>query len=325
MTLATESREPARWGDYLALARPDHWVKHIFIVPGIVLALLLRPQPIAEVLPRIVIGLISACLLASANYVLNEWLDAGTDRHHHTKSARPAVSKRLSPFVVWVEYLLLVAVGLGLAWSISKQYLLVSGLFLVSGWIYNIPPIRTKELPFLDVISEAINNPIRLTLGWIMVDPSTLPPGSLLLAYWMGGAFLMALKRFAEYRSAEREGRLDALVIYRGSFRRYTEESLLLSSFLYALLAAFFLAVFLLKYRIEYLLSLPLFAALFVMYLRVALKDDSRVQAPENLFRERGLMITVAVLTLALVVLSWVDIPVLEQLTSPHYIRIGTD
>lgn len=325
MTLAADSREPASWSDYVALARPDHWVKHIFILPGIVLALLLRPQPLTELLPRILVGLISACLLASANYVLNEWLDARTDRHHHTKSARPAVSKDLSPWIVALEYLSCAVVGLGLAWWISPQYLVVSGLFLVSGWIYNIPPIRTKELPFLDVISEAINNPIRLTLGWIMVDPSTLPPGSLLLAYWMGGAFLMALKRFAEYRSAKQEGRLEALAIYRGSFRRYTEETLLLSSFLYALLAAFFLAVFLVKYRIEYLLSLPIFAVLFVLYLRVALKENSRVQSPEKLFHERALMLTVTALALVLVVLTWIDIPILERLTSPHFISIGSE
>jgi 4-hydroxybenzoate polyprenyltransferase len=325
MTVASETRQPATWADYVALARPDHWVKHVFILPGIALAMLLRPQPWTELLPRIAVGLLSACLLASANYVLNEWLDARTDRHHHSKSARPAVAKRLSPVVVRLEYLLLAAVGLGLAWWISEQYLVVSALFLLSGLIYNVPPIRTKELPFLDVVSEAVNNPIRLTLGWVMVDPSTLPPGSLLMAYWMGGAFLMALKRLAEYRSAEQGGRLEALAVYRGSFRHYTEESLLLSSFLYALLAAFFLAVFLVKYRIEYLLTLPIFAVLFVMYLHVALKEDSTVQAPEKLFRERPLVLTVIVLTLTLVVLTWIDIPILERLTSPHFIRIGSD
>jgi hypothetical protein len=129
----------------------------------------------------------------------------------------------------------------------------------------------------------------------------------------------------AEYRSAEQGGRLEALAVYRGSFRHYTEESLLLSSFLYALLAAFFLAVFLVKYRIEYLLTLPIFAVLFVMYLHVALKEDSTVQAPEKLFRERPLVLTVIVLTLTLVVLTWIDIPILERLTSPHFIRIGSD
>ena len=54
-----------------------------------------------------------------------------------------------------------------------------------SGLVYNVSPIRTKEKVYLDVLSEAVNNPIRLTLGWAMVDSTTLPPSSLLLAYWM--------------------------------------------------------------------------------------------------------------------------------------------
>lgn len=132
----------------------------------------------------------------------------------------------------------------------------------------------------------------------------------------------MALKRLGEYRSADTEGRLASLKIYRRSFERYTEESLLLSSFLYALLAAFFLAVFLVKYRIEYLLSLPIFAVLFVQYLHVALKKDSPVQQPEKLHKERALVWTVMILALVLVVLTWVDLPILERLSSPHYIEI---
>ena len=201
MTTTLDSREPARWVDYVALARPNHWIKHVFILPGIALALLLRPRPWTDVVADVALGLLSAALLASANYVLNEWLDAQSDRHHHSKSKRPAVAKRLSPGLVVFEYLALAATGLALAWALSGPYLVVSSLLLLSGLVYNIPPVRTKEIPFLDVISEATNNPIRLTLGWVMVDPTTLPPGSLLLAYWMGGAFLMALKRLGEYRS----------------------------------------------------------------------------------------------------------------------------
>jgi len=323
--MGADSRDPAGWVDYVALARPGHWIKHVFILPGIALALLLRPQPWPGLLARVVIGLVSAALLASANYVLNEWLDAKSDSHHHSKSQRPAVAKRLSPLAVWLEYLILAFGGLALALLVSRQYLTVSSLFLISGLAYNIPPLRTKEIPFLDVVSEAVNNPIRLTLGWVMTDPTTLPPGSLLLAYWMGGAFLMALKRLAEFRSADQQDRLDELAVYRRSFRHYTEESLLLSSFLYALLAAFFLAVFLVKYRIEYLLSLPLFAGLFVMYLRVALKENSRVQEPERLLREKSLVAMVLILVLALAVLTFVDIPALEKLSSPHFIEIGVD
>ena len=75
--------------------------------------------------------------------------------------------------------------------------------------------------------------------------PSTLPPASALLAYWMGGAFLMAIKRLAEFHDAALNGELPNLARYRKSFASYSETRLLLSAFLYAQLAAFFLAVFL--------------------------------------------------------------------------------
>ncbi|MEE8139100.1 MAG: UbiA family prenyltransferase [Thermoanaerobaculia bacterium] len=320
--LTPELRAPARATDYLAMARPDHWPKHVFIVPGIVLASILHPRPLAELWMPLVIGFVSAAAVASANYVLNEWLDAERDAFHPKKRSRPAVTKSLSPGVVWAEYAALVALGLALALVVSKLFFLTSCLFLASGWLYNVPPVRTKDRAFLDVTSEAINNPIRLTLGWAMVDATTLPPSSLLLAYWMGGAFLMALKRFAEYRSVSAAGRLEALKLYRRSFAVYSQRSLLLLAFLCAQMAAFFLAVFLIKYRIEYLLSLPFFALVFVDYLKVALREESPAQAPEKLFREKTLLALLALLIAVLGVLTWVDIPSLERLTDPHYIEL---
>ena len=49
--------------------------------------------------------------------------------------------------------------------AVSKLFFLTSCLFLASGWIYNVSPVRTKDRAYLDVTSEALNNPIRLTLG----------------------------------------------------------------------------------------------------------------------------------------------------------------
>lgn len=324
-TITGTTRPTARIVDYVAMMRPAHWVKHVFILPGIVLALMLIPRPWAMVWMPVLLGLVSAAMCASANYVLNEWLDAKSDAFHRSKSSRPAVTRDLSPVWVWVEYGGLVVAGLTLAWLVSRLFFLTSSLFILGGLAYNVRPVRTKDVAYLDVLSESFNNPIRLTLGWVMVAPNTLPPGSLLLAYWMGGAYLMALKRLAEYRSARDHDQLASLGDYRRSFLAYSENSLILSSFLYALLAAFFLAVFLIKYRVEYLLTLPIFAALFVSYFRIALKRESSAQSPEGLFREKTLVAVVAVLTLALIVLTWVDIPLLEKLTSPHYITIRMD
>jgi hypothetical protein len=33
-----------------------------------------------------------------------------------------------------------------------------------------------------------------------MVDPTTLPPSSVILLFWAGGAFLMSAKRLSEFR-----------------------------------------------------------------------------------------------------------------------------
>ncbi len=319
----TEPNKPAAtWQDYVSLARPDHWVKHVLILPGIILASMFRPESVTEHVADVLIGLASAAAIASANYVLNEWLDSAFDAFNAHKAHRPAVRKRLSGLVVVLEYAGLAAGGLVLAALLSPLFVVVSAAFLLSGLIYNVPPVRTKDLAFLDVLSESINSPIRLTLGWAMVSATTLPPASLLLAYWMGGGFLMALKRLAEYRAATAAGQLESLARYRRSFGPYGEESLLLSAFLYSQLAAFFLAVFLIKYRVEYLLALPLFAALFTVYLWIALKPTSSAMAPERLFRERGLILLVVGLAAALLALTGLDFPALAELSSPHYIEV---
>lgn len=325
VTITADSRPPGVWRDYVALARPDHWLKHVFILPGVVLAFISQPAALDVVVVRFVLGMVSACLAASANYVINEWLDAGTDRHHPSKRLRPAVAKRLSPVVVGAEYVGLVVLSLVAAGAVSQLFLYCCVALLVSGLIYNVPPFRTKDRVFVDILSEAFNNPIRLTLGWAMVSPSTLPPSSLLLGYWMGGAFLMAIKRLAEYRLAGAAGTLPDLASYRRSFRVYTESRLLISAFLYSQLAAFFLAVFLVKYRIEFLLSMPFFAALFTAYLHVGLKPDSTAQRPEKLFREHGLMIIGLALVAVLALLTWMDLPILDRLSDPHYLRLRAD
>lgn len=57
----------------------------------------------------------------------------------------------------------------------------------VMGLAYNVEPVRLKDIPVLDVLSESINNAIRLLAGWFMVSGNTLPPCSLVAGYWICG------------------------------------------------------------------------------------------------------------------------------------------
>ena len=295
---------------YLNIARPDHWFKNIFMVPGMIMGLYyLKFQFDLKSIPFLLTGIFATCLIASANYVINEWLDMESDRFHPVKKNRPALKAGLKASIVYTEYALLAIAGLLLSYLVSFRFLVTEFFFLFMGFIYNVKPFRTKDKVYLDVLSESINNPIRFILGWQLMGISLFPPSSILLAYWMGGAFLMSTKRFSEYRFI---GNPELAGLYRLSFRFYTEERLLIATVFYALCSSFFLAIFLIKHRIELLISFPFLALLFAWYLHIGFENNSIVQHPEKLYRKKGFILYVFFLSVLLVVLLKIDIPVLN-------------
>ncbi len=308
-------------GDYLAMARPGHWAKNVFMVPGMALGLVLRGQPLTmETIGHLAVAVVATCLIASANYTINEWLDASFDRFHPLKRHRPSAAGNTLASLVMVQWMVLATIGLLLATALGKTFLLFSVVLLCMGIVYNVRPLRTKDRPYLDVLSEAVNNPLRFMLGWAAVVGDVLPPSSILLAYWMGGAYLMAVKRYAEYRFIA-----DPVIAgaYRRSFRYYDETSLLLSAMFYALSAAFFLGVFLIKYRIEFLLAMPFLAGLFVWYMRIGMQAESVAQSPEKLHHERGFMAYLFAVVLIIAGLFTVNMPWLAVLVDYHVLNGG--
>jgi 4-hydroxybenzoate polyprenyltransferase len=297
---------------YASIARPDHWIKNVFMALGVALAYFCHPELFGPWAPlSIGIALLATCLIASSNYVINEILDAPTDLSHPVKRNRPIPSGRVKLPLAYAEWLLLGVLGLAVAWSINRSFLFSAVSLLVMGVIYNVPPIRSKDLPYLDVLTESINNPIRLLLGWFAIAANEFPPVSLLLSYWFIGAFFMASKRFSEYRIISNRELAGA---YRASFRYYDENKLLISMFFYVTCFALFLGIFIIRYHLELILIVPLVAGFVSYYLQIALKPDSAAQAPEKLYRERGLVIYLLVCVAVFVILMFVHVPVLYEL-----------
>lgn len=294
---------------YLLIARPDHWVKNIFVFPGIFIALIAYPSPLFLLASNIILGLVSVCTISSANYVINEWSDREFDKYHPTKKDRPAVQGQVSLFGVVFEYHVLALIGLSTGFCVSILFGIISVIFLLMGLVYNVNPVRAKDLPYLDVLTESINNPIRLCLGWLMVTSVVFPPSSLMLGYWFSGAFLMAAKRLAEYRSINDSANASS---YRISFKWYNSEKLNASCLFYAMAASFFLGVFFIKYKIELIIVFPFLLGLFALYLYIALRPESVAQKPECLFQEKQLMKYVALLWLSFLILLYSDLPFLD-------------
>jgi len=296
-------------GPYIEIARIDHWFKNAFMVLGMVVALLFEPGLLSwSALPQLAVAVLATCLVASSNYVLNEILDAPYDGMHPVKKNRPVPAGQVSVPLAYLEWILLALSGFGLATLVNIPFTVTAVGLWVMGCLYNVRPFRTKDIAYLDVITESVNNPIRLLLGWFVLISDRLPQSSLLLSYWGLGAFFMGTKRFAELRMI---GDQTKAASYRRSFAHYTEENLLTSMLFYITACAFFGGVFMVRSKVELILAVPFLAAMFAFYLRLGMKENSPVQNPERLYRERGFFAFTVLTFVLFVVLMFTEIPIL--------------
>ena len=89
--------------EYLKICRPDHWLKNIFILFGhvVAIALVLNFDINMSHVWLALLSLVPACLVASANYVLNEILDAPFDAMHPTKRLRGIPAGKVQVSILW--------------------------------------------------------------------------------------------------------------------------------------------------------------------------------------------------------------------------------
>lgn len=288
---------------YLEALRLERWPRSSAILVGSAVNLFLQNNSLPKTLTLDIAAKIALAFaltwgISTVNYVINEIADAPFDRHHPTKRWRPLVSGRIQkgPFILLGIILGLVCFAFaGLFFSRAFFFSLLA--LLVAGFIYNIRPFRTKDLPFLDAVSESANNPIRFLIGWFALSPdfSSFPPFSLLLAWWAFGNFLMVAKRLSELRWLKNKA-----VDYRQSLGKYSPASLLLGMTISAVVFFAGYVAFCLENNLNrYLFYIPLLVVYFLLFFWKTLKEKAVMEEPERLFR-RPLF---AVYTIGLIIL----------------------
>lgn len=211
-------------------------------------------------------------------------------------------------------------VGVAIGFAVSTPLGITMLILWLMGCAYNIKPVRLKDLPYFDVLSESVNNPLRMLAGWYMTGILVFAPTSLLVSYWMVGCYFMAIKRYSEFRDIGDPVRATA---YRKSFGYYTLDRLLVSIVFYASAAMLFLGAFIMRYRLELILSFPLVAWVMAIYLSLAFKSESAVVNPEKLYKERTLMVAVLACAVAMCVLMVVNVPIVNHIFPPTSLKLG--
>lgn len=143
----------------VALIRPEHWVKNMFLfLPAFFAARLAEP----EVLRNALLGFVAFSLTASAVYVLNDLVDAPQDRNHPDKCRRPIASREISPGQGMVIGILLLTGGLGLAALLRPELLLLSLLYFFVNVAYSL---SLKHFAIVDVSLIGLGFLLRVLAG----------------------------------------------------------------------------------------------------------------------------------------------------------------
>jgi hypothetical protein len=90
----------------------------------------------------------------------------------------------------------------------------------------------------------------------------------------------------------------------------------MISAVYYVAAFGLFFGIFLTRYRIEFILGIPLIAGFIAWYMHLAFLEDSPVQYPEKLYKERGFVAYAMLCMGVLLVLLYWDIPYLDTLFS---------
>ena len=167
----------------------------------------------------------------------------------------------------------------------SHRFSFILLIFFIFGLIYNVKPIRAKELPYIDVVVESANNPIRIAIGWYAcAAPGFVLPLSAVMFFWCYGAFLMTGKRLAEKRFLG-----DNALPYRITFQYYSEFSLLMFMIFYSLSSVIFYLYMIFNvfsYHYYYLSGLFFLVMFYIWCFRLVKEHDSLLKDPESLLKK---------------------------------------
>lgn len=174
---------------YWRALRPQQWVKNTFVWAGFLFA---RSWHDTALLAHVGAAFAAFCMLASAVYIGNDWIDRDADRAHPRKRARAIASGRISgrDAALLASALALGALALG-AW-VGPELVAVLLAYLAVNSAYTW---KLKRMVIIDVIAVAIGFLLRILAGTVGVG---IAPSPWLL---MCGLMLTLLLGFGKRRA----------------------------------------------------------------------------------------------------------------------------
>src|ERR1700694_2099463 len=111
---------------YIRLLRPKDWAKNLFLLIPLFFS---GGFFHLDVYPKLLLGILAFCFMASSIYIINDYRDIEDDRKHPEKSKRPLASGAVSKTAALAICAVLVVAGFTIAWFIREKFLFVLAIY----------------------------------------------------------------------------------------------------------------------------------------------------------------------------------------------------
>ena len=146
--------------------RMHQWIKNLIIFAGLIFSEKLTEPALVL---KSVIAFFLFSLIASCQYVINDYLDRNQDALHPEKKSRPIASKKIDPAIALFITAILLPVSLVLAYILEPMFFALCLFYFVFNLTYSK---YLKHLVILDVMSISIGFVIRAISGSVVIHVS---------------------------------------------------------------------------------------------------------------------------------------------------------
>lgn len=194
---------------WIRLARPGDWTKNVFVLVAILFWLPNQlpihtadeRSAIVAKLGATLLAFLAFCAAASGFYMVNDSLDAASDRLHPVKRLRPVASGAIRASAAMFVGVIGIASGIALGFAASWGAGICLVTYAALQLFYNL---KLKRVIFVDVAALAIGFSIRAACGALAIGVQVSP--WLIACVFSLTLYLGFIKRLCDLTSARKAG-----------------------------------------------------------------------------------------------------------------------
>jgi 4-hydroxybenzoate polyprenyltransferase len=265
--------------DYINLMRVRQWYKNLIVFLALVFSENLFN---GELFLITVLAFISLSLVSSAGYVINDIGDRKKDQLHSEKRYRPIAAGRIKAPAGIILVILLLLIGLIIAYSITTWFfVIVASLFIVT----QIYTFYLKNILFADILTISTLFAIRAISGGLAIDVRISP--WLILCPFFLAMFLGVGKRKADIHLMKKEASKTRKVLEHYT-ETLTNQLMTLSTVL--LIVSYSLYSFLSEHP-NLIYTLPFALYTILQFFHLINRGSTIARNPEEIFKDKSVMV----------------------------------